>query len=96
MRGLKMLSSHLCSYREQGLAFIILTTGQLYSRLNAAVKLLKDTTTSIEDILQTARFLKLDRNGNTWICRNERTTDLKILEKIGFKPIDVYVEKTEA
>lgn len=82
--------------REQGLAFIILITGQLYARLNNAVKSLKDTTTSVADILQKARCLKMDRKGNSWICRNKRNADLQILEKIGFKPIDVYVEKTEA
>jgi hypothetical protein len=82
--------------REQGLAFIILITGQLYSRLNAAVKRLNDTTTSVADILQMARCLKLDRKGNSWICRNKKSPELATLAKVGFTPLDVYVEQVGA
>lgn len=79
--------------KEQGLAFIMLITGQLYSSLNSAVKKLGNTAISTQDILNMARCLKMERKGNTWTCRNKRKKDLEILEKVGFKPLSVYTEK---
>ncbi len=81
--------------KEQGLAFIILITGQLYARLNSAVKALGNNTISTQDILNMARCLKMDRKGNTWTCRNKRTKDLEILKKLGFVPLNVYNEVTK-
>ncbi len=78
--------------KQQGLAFIILITGQLYARLNNAVKALGNNTISTQDILNMARCLKMDRKGNTWTCRNKRTKDLEILKKLGFIPLNVYNE----
>ncbi len=79
--------------KEQGLAFIMLITGQLYSSLNRAVKGLGNTTISTQDILNMARCLKMERKGNTWTCRNKRKKDLAMLEKVGFSPLSVFVEK---
>ena len=80
--------------KEQGLAFIMLITCQLYSYLNRAVKGLGNTTISTQDILNMARCLKMERKGNTWTISNKRKKDLEILEKVGFKPRSVFVEKT--
>ncbi len=79
--------------KEQGLAFIMLITGQLYSALNTAVKTLGNTTISTQDILNMARCLKMERKGNTWTCRNKRKKDLEILKKVGFEPLSVFTDK---
>ena len=82
--------------KEQGLAFIMLITGQLYSSLNRAVKGLGNTTISTQDILNMARCLKMERKGNTWACRNKRKKDLELLENLGFSPLSVFAEKAGA
>ena len=79
--------------RQQGLAFIMLIAGQLYSRLNNKVKELHNNTISVQDVLNMARFLKMDRKGDVWTCRNKRKKDLEVLEKLGFTPISTYKEK---
>ncbi len=79
--------------RQQGLAFIMLIAGQLYSRLNNKVKELHNNTISTQDVLNMARFLKMDRKGDVWTCRNKRKKDLEVLGKLGFTPISTYKEK---
>lgn len=82
--------------KEKGLAFIMMIPGQLYSSLNRAIKGLGNTTISTQDILNMARCLKMERKGNIWTCRNKRKKYLEMLEKIGFKPLPVFVEKAGA
>jgi len=81
--------------KEQGMAFLILIAGQINSKMLDAVKTLTNNTVSTTDILLMARFLKMERKGNTWTCRNKRKKDLEILEKLGFIPMDVFTEKTQ-
>ncbi|MBQ0070868.1 MAG: transposase [Spirochaetales bacterium] len=78
--------------REQGLAFVMLVAGQIHSRMIDAVKTLNDKTLSTADMLLMARFLKMERKGNTWTCRNKRKKDLEMLEKLGFTPLNVFVD----
>ena len=78
--------------KEQGLAFLMLVTGQIHSKMINAVKSLRDKTISTTDIMLMAKFLKMERKGNTWTCRNKRKKDLDTLEKLGFKPLNVYVD----
>ena len=72
---------------------MLLTSMILRSRLNNKVKELHNNTISVQDVLNMARFLKMDRKGDVWTCRNKRKKDLEVLEKLGFTPISTYKEK---
>lgn len=76
-------------YKEQGFAFIMLITGQLHQQVMNAVKKLDDNTMSVSDVLLMAKFMKLELRSNSWNLRNTRKQDLKILEKMDFKPKQV-------
>ena len=76
-------------YKEQGFAFIMLITGQLHQQVMNAVKKLDDNTMSVSDVLLMAKFMKLELRSNSWNLRNTRKRDLKILEKMDFKPKQV-------
>lgn len=73
-------------YKEQGLSFIMLITGQIHQKMITAVKSLNDNTISVHDILLMARCMKMERRGNNWNLKNTRKRDLQILRKIGFEP----------
>ena len=73
-------------YKEQGLAFIMLVTGQIHQKIISAVKSLDDNTISVHDVLLMARFLKMERRGNNWNLKNARKRDLDILKRMGFEP----------
>ena len=73
-------------YQEQGFAFLMLVTGQIHEEMIKALRKLKDSTTSISDLLLMARALKLEKRGEFWLLKNARKKDLDILEKVGFKP----------
>ena len=73
-------------YKEQGLSFIMLITGQIHQKMISAVKMLNDNTISIHDVLLMARCMKLERRANNWNLKNARNRDLQILKKIGFEP----------
>ena len=73
-------------YKEQGFSFIMLITGQIHQKVIDAVKLLDDNTMSVSDVLLMAKFMKLELRGSSWILKNTRKRDLKILEKMNFKP----------
>jgi len=73
-------------YKEQGLSFIMLITGQIHQKMIAAVKSLNDNTLSVHDIMLMARCMKMERRGNSWNLRNTRKRDLEILKKLGFVP----------
>lgn len=76
-------------YKEQGFAFIMLITGQIHQHIMSAVKKLNDNTMSVSDVLLMAKFMKLELRGNSWNLRNTRKRDLRILEKMNFKPKQV-------
>ncbi len=73
-------------YKEQGLSFIMLITGQIHQRMITAVKALEDKTISVHDILLMARCMKMERRGNNWNLKNTRKRDLQILKRLGFEP----------
>lgn len=78
--------------KEQGMAFIMLIAGQIHSKMIEAVKKLGDKTISTADVLLMARFLKMERKGNSWTCRNKRSKDLETLKKLGFTPLNIFVD----
>lgn len=73
-------------YKEQGLSFIMLITGQIHQKMISAVKTLDDNTISVHDILLMARCMKMERRGNNWNLKNTRKRDLQILKQLGFEP----------
>ena len=73
-------------YKEQGLAFIMLITGQIHQKMISAVRSLDDNTISVHDILLMARCMKMERRGNNWNLKNARKRDLQILKLLGFEP----------
>lgn len=73
-------------YKEQGLAFIMLITGQIHQKMISAVRSLDDNTISVHDILLMARCMKMERRGNNWNLKNARKRDLQILKQLGFEP----------
>ena len=73
-------------YREQGLSFIMLITGQIRQKMIEAVKKLNNNAISTNDILLMARCMKMERRGNSWNLKNTRKRDLQILKQLGFEP----------
>ena len=73
-------------YKEQGLAFIMLVTGQIHQKMIAAVRSLNDNTLSVHDVLLMARCMKMERRGSNWNLKNTRKRDLAILKRMGFEP----------
>lgn len=73
-------------YKEQGLSFIMLITGQIHQRMISAVQSLNDNTTSVHDVLLMARCMKMERRGNSWNLKNARKRDLQVLKQLGFEP----------
>lgn len=73
-------------YKEQGMSFIMLITGQIHQKMISAVKSLDDNTLSVHDILLMARCMKMERRGNNWNLKNAKKRDLQILKKLGFEP----------
>lgn len=73
-------------YKEQGMAFLMLITGQIHQKMIAAVRSLNDNTISIHDVMLMARCMKMERRGNSWNLKNTRKRDLSIMKQLGFKP----------
>lgn len=76
-------------YKEQGLAFIMLITGQIHHYVEQSVKKLHDNTSSIYDVLTMARFMKINLIKNKWHLCNTRKKDLERLKVMGFEPTPV-------
>jgi len=76
-------------YKEQGLAFIMLITGQIHHYVELSVKKLQDNTTSIYDALTMARFMKINLIKKKWHLCNTRKKDLERLKVMGFEPTPV-------
>ena len=73
-------------YKEQGLSFIMLITGQIHQKMIAAVRKLDNNSISVHDILLMSRCMKMERRGNNWNLKNARKRDLEILKQLGFEP----------
>ncbi len=76
----------LSCYKEQGLSFIMLITGQIPQKMMAAVKKLNNNSLSSNDILLMARCMKMERRGNSRNLKNARKRDLRILKQLSFEP----------
>lgn len=79
-------------YQEQGFAFIMLVTGQIRSKMEAAVRGLHVSTLSPYDVVIAARRMKMSLHGKQWRIDNKRTKDLEMFGKLGFVP-DIMQEK---
>ena len=73
-------------YKEQGLSFVMLITGQIHQKMINAVRKLNNNAISVHDILLMARCMKMERRGNSWNLKNARKRDLQILKQMGFEP----------
>ena len=73
-------------YKEQGLSFIMLITGQIHQKMIAAVRKLDNNSISVHDILLMSRCMKMERRGNNWNLKNARKRELEILKQLGFEP----------
>ncbi len=73
-------------YKEQGLSFIMLITGQIRQKMIVAVNSLNNNAISTNDILLMARCMKMERRGNSWNLKNARKRDLQMLKQLGFEP----------
>ena len=72
-------------YKEQGLAFIMLVTGQIHQKMIVTVKSLNDNTLSVHDVLLMARCMIMERRGSLWKLKNARKRDLALLKRLGFQ-----------
>ena len=72
----------------------MLVTGQIHQKMLAAVRMLKDNTISVHDILLMARCLKMEHRGNSWSLKNTRKKDLQKLKELGFEPMLVVSDGT--
>ena len=63
----------------------MLVTDPIHEEMIKALRKLKDSTTSISDLLLMARALKLEKRGEFWLLKMQEK-NLDILEKDGFKP----------
>lgn len=79
---------HQDYYAEHGFDFIMLITGLIQTRLNAAVKSLKKSNISTHDISIAARYLRMVFEHGEWRLRNEMKKDLELLNKLGFTPLE--------
>ena len=73
-------------YKEQGMAFLMLITGQIHQKMIDAVRSLDDNTISVHDVLLMARCLKMERRGSNWNLKNARKRDLDVFKRLGFEP----------
>ena len=79
-------------YCAHGFDFIMLVTGLIHSRLNAAVKALNKSSISTVDVLIKSSHMRLVRHENEWVLHNTRTKDIELFETMGFTPIKTYSE----
>ena len=78
-------------YVEHGFDFIMLVTGLIHSRLDKAVKSIRNSSLSTFDFLVKAGHMRMVLDGDEWKLHNTRTKDLELIAKTGFKPIVTYL-----
>ena len=71
-------------YVQHGFDFIMLVTGLIHEKLNAAVRSMKKTSVSTFDILVKAGHMRMVLREKEWQLHNTRTKDLELLKAIGF------------
>ena len=72
--------------------FIMLVTGIIHQKLNAAVVSLKNANISTYDILMKSGHMRMVRNEQEkWIIHNTRNKDIELLQKLGFTPEKEYL-----
>ena len=77
-------------YVQHGFDFIMLVTGLIHEKLNAAVRSMKKPSLSTFDILVKAGHMRMVMRENEWQLHNTRTKDLELLKVIGFIPEPAY------
>lgn len=77
-------------YIQHGFDFIMLITGLIHEKLNAAVRALNKPSISTFDILVKAGHMRMVKRENKWQLHNTRTKDLELLKAIGFIPEQNY------
>ena len=79
-------------YVQHGFDFIMLVTGIIHQKLNAAVVSLKNANISTYDILMKSGHMRMVRNEQEkWIIHNTRNKDIELLQKLGFTPEKEYL-----
>ena len=73
-------------YVQHGFDFIMLVTGLIHERLNAAVRSMKRSSISTFDILVKAGHMRMVLRDEEWQLHNTRTKDLELLKALGFVP----------
>ncbi|MCR4892945.1 MAG: transposase [Lachnospiraceae bacterium] len=79
-------------YKEQGLSFIMLVTGQIHQKMLEAIRKLNNNTISVHDVLLMARCMKMELRGKNWNLKNTRKKDLLIMKQLGFEPRAVVAD----
>ena len=77
-------------YVQHGFDFIMLVTGLIHEKLNAAVRSMKKSSISTFDILVKAGHMRMVMRENEWQLHNTRTKDLELLRAVGFIPEQAY------
>lgn len=77
-------------YVQHGFDFIMLVTGLIHEKLNAAVRSMKKSNISTFDLLVKAGHMRMVLRGNEWQLHNTRTKDLELLKRVGFTPEQAY------
>ena len=77
-------------YIQHGFDFIMLVTGLIHSKLNDAVRNLKQPDISTFDVLLKAGHMRMVLNEDEWHLHNTRTKDIELFSSMGFVPQKVY------
>ena len=82
-------------YCAHGFDFIMLVTGLIHSRLNAAVKALGKSSISTIDVMIKSSHMRMVLHDKQWVLHNTRQKDIELFEKMGFTPQEVFHLKAE-
>ena len=77
-------------YIQHGFDFILLVTGLIHEKLNAAVQSINKSSCSTFDILAKAGHMRMVYRDDIWQLHNTRTKDIELLKAIGFIPDRTY------
>lgn len=77
-------------YVQHGFDFIMLVTGLIHEKLNAAVRSMKKSSISTFDLLVKAGHMRMVMRENEWQLHNTRTKDLELLKAVGYIPEQSY------
>ena len=78
-------------YVEHNFCFIMLITGLIQARLNAAVKSLKKSSISTQDVSHVASCLRMVFERGEWRLQNDMKKDIELMGKLGFTPLQKII-----